>query len=235
MFVLGSLYRAGAGTSQPGTLAITMGAMAILLSLLWINSPDSAKATSGRPDSTTPARGGILDDVRVRLVSLFVFPIGVWLVSAPMVSAIETQLSLFLLRKVVTVVAFVYVEVLGLPIEQQGNVLAMPGGTVGVAEACSGIRSLMASLFAGSFLAAVYLERFWQKVAVVACSLAMVFLANIARSLGLTALAYYKGPRAIEGAAHDIAGYAVLGLTFAGLVGLVWLFNGRRTPVPAAA
>lgn len=29
---------------------------------------------------------------------------------------------------------------------------------------------------------------------------------------------------------HDIAGYAVLGLTFGGLVGLVWLFNLRLAP-----
>ena len=31
-------------------------------------------------------------------------------------------------------------------------------------------------------------------------------------------------------AVHDIAGYAVLGLTFGGLLGLVWLFNLRLAP-----
>ena len=231
MFLLGSFYRAGAGTSQPGTLAITMGAVAILLPLLFVNAPFFAEATEGRPEA--PPRCSMFNDPRVRLAALFMFPVLVWLVSAPMVSAIESQLSLFLLHKVVGVVAFVFVDVLGLPIEQQGNVLALPGGNVGVEDACSGIRSLTASLFAGSFLAAVFLEKLWKKVALVASSMALVFLANLARSLFLTAWAYRHGPSAIEGAVHDVAGYAVLGLTFGGLLGLVWLFNLRLAPAAA--
>ena len=59
MFLLGSFYRAGAGTSQPGTLAITLSAIGILLPLLWLNTPDSAEATSGRPDAPPHARGTI--------------------------------------------------------------------------------------------------------------------------------------------------------------------------------
>src|SRR3954471_19149090 len=38
-FLLGSFYRAGAGTSQPGTLAITLGMVGIILPLLLINAP----------------------------------------------------------------------------------------------------------------------------------------------------------------------------------------------------
>lgn len=34
MFLLGAIYRAGAGTSQPGTLAITLGMVGLLLPLL---------------------------------------------------------------------------------------------------------------------------------------------------------------------------------------------------------
>ena len=237
MFLLGSFYRAGAGTSQPGTLAITMGAVAILLPLLWINAPEPGFTGSGTRDhgpeigGLQPANaGGVLADARWRLAGLFVFPVMVWLVSAPMVSAIESQISLFLLRQVVTVVAFVFVDVLGLPIEQQGNVLALPGGNVGVEDACSGIRSLTASLFAGSFLAAVFLEKIWKKVTLVVVSMVFVFLANLGRSLFLTAWAYHKGPRAIEGAVHDVAGYGVLGVTFGGLVALVWVLNLKLTP-----
>ena len=148
MFLLGAFYRAGAGTSQPGTLAITMGTVGILLALLFINAPEAARSPAG---GTT---AGIFADARVKLTFLFLFPILVWLVSAPMVSAVETQLNLALLRKVG---AFVF-DTLGLPIEQQGNVLALPTGNVGVEDACSGIRSLTGCLFAGSFLAAVFVE-----------------------------------------------------------------------------
>jgi exosortase/archaeosortase family protein len=216
-FLLGAFYRAGAGSSQPGTLAITMGAAAIILPLLFLNAPETG----------SPAPAALWDDRRVRLTLFFAFPALVWLVSAPLVSAIESQLSLFLLRKVVTVVFFVF-DVLGLPIEQQGNVLVLPLGRVGVAEACSGIRSLTGCLFAGSFLAAVFLDRFWKKAMLVGAALVLAFLTNLARSLLLTAWAYQRGPAAIEGAVHDVAGYAVLGLTTLGLLGLIPLFNLRR-------
>jgi len=221
MFLLGAFYRAGAGTSQPGTLAITMGMVGIVLSLLFINAP--GRATN--PGSVVPG-AGIAADARVRLAALFLFPVLVWLVSAPMVSAVESQLNLALLRKVVIVVAFVF-DLLGIPIEQQGNVLVLPTGSVGVEDACSGIRSLTGCLFAGSFLAAVFLDELWKKIALVLSALLLAFMTNLARSLFLTAWAYSYGPHAIEGTVHDIAGYAVLGLTVVGLLCLLPLFNLR--------
>jgi exosortase/archaeosortase family protein len=225
MFLLGSFYRAGAGTSQPGTLAITMGAVGILLALLFINAPEPATERS--------ERSGFFDDARVRLTALFLFPVLVWLISAPMVSAVETQLSLMLLRKVVTVVAFCF-DLAGIPIEQQGNVLALPNGNVGVEDACSGIRSLTACLFAGSFLAAVFLDRLWKKITLVVSAMLLAFLTNLVRSLFLTAWAYHYGPHAIDGAVHDIAGYAVLGLTVVGLLCLLPLMNLKIERAAAA-
>ena len=162
-------------------------------------------------------------------VSAAVLPHGV---TAPMVAAVETPLNLFLLRKIVTVVAFVF-DTLGLPIEQQGNVLVLPNGNVGVEDACSGIRSLTGCLFAGSFLAAVFLEQWWKKIALVAAALLLAFVTNLARSLFLTAWAYNRGPESIGGAVHDLAGYAVLCLTVVGLLALLPLLNLRLSaPTP---
>jgi len=224
MFLLGAFYRAGAGTSQPGTLAITLGMAGILLPLFALNAPASP----------APVPAGLLEDARVRLAALFLFPVLVWLISAPMVSAVESQLNLLLLRRVVTVVAFVF-DLLGLPIEQQGNVLALPPvngqpNLVGVEDACSGIRSLTACLFAGSFLAAVFVERGWKKVILVTAALLFAFMTNLGRSLFLTAWAYRFGHAAIEGTVHDVAGYAVLGVTVGGLLALLPLLNLRLAP-----
>lgn len=216
MFLLGAFYRAGAGTSQPGTLALTLGAIAVVLPLIFLNAPAAE----------TPRRARPWRDARVRLTALLLFPVSVWLVSAPLVSALESQVNLFLLRKVVTVVSFAF-DLLGLPIEQQGNVLVLPTGSVGVEDACSGIRSLTACLFAGSFLAAVFLDRWWKKIALVAAALGLAFCTNLLRGLFLTAWAYRHGPGAIDGVVHDAAGYAVLGLTVAGLLCLLPLFNLR--------
>jgi exosortase len=165
--------------------------------------------------------------VRARVAALALFPACVWLISAPLVSAFENTLSLFLLRKVVAVVFFVF-GMLGYPLVQEGNVLVLPTGTVGVADACSGIRSLTACLFAGSFLAAVFLDRLWKKIALIAAALLLAFATNLLRSLFLTSWAYMHGSDAIEGSVHDLTGFAVLGFTCIGLLLLLPLFNGAN-------
>ncbi len=219
MFLAGAFQRAGAGSSYPGTLAITLGAAAVLLPWFFLNTPEPAQ--TGRCEKLT-------DDARLRLVAWFLFPVLVWLVSAPMVDAVERRLSLFLLMKVTKVVFFTF-DLLGLPIEQQGNVLVLPKGSVGVADACSGIRSLTACLFAGSFLASVFLDKLWKKITLVALAMMFAVLTNLLRSLFLTSWAYNYGPEAIEGKVHDMAGFAVLGLTVAGLLCMLPLFNLRFT------
>lgn len=214
LFLVGALYRAGAGPSYPGTLALSLGAGALMLPWLLLNAPEAK----------SPVESGLRADARVRLIGLFVFPALVWLVSAPMVSVIENNLSLFMLNRVAAVVFFTF-DTLGMAIEQQGNVLRLPLGDVGVAEACSGIRSFTACLFAGSFLAAVFLDKLWKKIGLVASAIGFAFFTNLLRSLFLTAWAYNYGPAAIEGKVHDIAGYAVLALTVAGLLCLLPIFN----------
>ncbi len=221
LFLVGALYRAGAGSSYPGTLALSLGMGALLLPLLVLNAPEPAGA---------PVAAGVWGDARVRLAGLFLFPVLVWLVSAPMVSVIENNLSLFMLNRVTSVVFFVF-DLLGMQIEQHGNVLTLkeivPGhpNQVGVADACSGIRSFTACVFAGSFLASVFLDKLWKKTALVLSAVFFAFAMNLVRGLFLTAWAYNYGSEAMEGTVHDMAGYGVLGLTVVGLLCLLPLFS----------
>jgi hypothetical protein len=155
VFGLGAFYRAGAGPSHPGSLFIALGAGMVVFALVYINLPDSS-------DSWKEQTGQVLDAATVlnrRLTTtlLFWFPCFIWIISAPLVSFIENALSLFLLNKVVTVVFFVF-EVGGYALEQEGNTLILPTGRVGVEDACSGIRSLMGCLFAGTFLGAIFFK-----------------------------------------------------------------------------
>jgi exosortase len=140
------------------------------------------------------------------------------------VTAVENAVSLFLLRKVVTVVFFAF-SVLGCPLVQEGNVLVFPHGQVGVADACSGIRSLTGCLFAGSFLAAMFLDKLWKKILLIAAAVAFAFFMNLLRSLFLAGWAYAYGSHAIEGTLHDATGLAVLGLTTLGLFLMLPLFS----------
>ncbi len=166
---------------------------------------------------------------RLKFLSLFVFPCFIWLVAVPIFGAIEERISLFLLSKVSIIVVSV-MDSLGFIVDLQGNTISFPGGTVGVADACSGIRSLTACLFAGSFLAAALLNKLWKKITLVGLSMFFAFLFNLTRALFLTFWAYENGSESISGFVHDAAGYFVLGMTVVGLLIFTSLFN--INPVP---
>jgi hypothetical protein len=51
-------------------------------------------------------------------------------------------------------------DLAGATLIREGNVLVLPTGRVGVAEACSGIRSLTGCLFSGALLGAAFFRSF---------------------------------------------------------------------------
>lgn len=173
---------------------------------------------------------------RLTFASLFVFPSLIWLLSVPMFGSLDVAVSTFLMFKVASVV-FHVMDALGYVIEQRHSVLVLPTGEVGVAEACSGIRSLMACLFAGSFISAIFFDHIWKKVALVGTAMALAFFNNLLRSLFLTVWAYDHGPDSLHdqvrifgydlGNIHDFAGNLVLVFTVIGLLLLSMVFSIR--------
>ncbi len=223
LFAIGALLRSVTGPQNPASLAIAAGFGGLLLSVVFIMTKERV---DGQPMSLRS---------RLMLTGLFLFPALIWLISAPMVSVVEKEIRVFLLTKV-TIVVFNLFDIIGYAIEREGNVLLLPEGQVGVEEACSGIRSLTACLFAGSFLAAVFLNRFWKKVLLVAAAMGFAVLTNLIRSAFLTLWAYNYGSQAIDahwvlplvgdiGSVHDVTGFAILGFTCVGLILLLPIFN----------
>jgi exosortase len=223
LFAIGALLRSVTGPQNPASLAIAAGFGGLLLSVIFIMTKERV---DGRPLSLKS---------RLMLTGLFLFPALIWLISAPMVSVVEKEIRVFLLTKV-TIVVFNLFDIIGYAIEREGNVLLLPEGQVGVEEACSGIRSLTACLFAGSFLAAVFLNRFWKKVLLVVAAMCFAVLTNLIRSIFLTLWAYNYGSQAIDdhwvlpvigdiGSVHDVTGLAILGFTCVGLILLLPIFN----------
>jgi exosortase/archaeosortase family protein len=213
---LGSLMRADSSVAEPSaTLTITLGSIFASFGLLFICIP--------APPAGSAARS-LGRDSRLSVLSLFVFPIGIWLLSARLLGVVEDRLSLFLQGKVVGFVSLVF-DLVGATIIREGNVLLLPTGRVGVAEACSGMRSLTGCLFSGAFLGAVFFRGLAPKVFLLLAALLLAFCTNLARNLFLTFWAYRYGPPAIHGWVHDVAGYAVLGLTTLGLLLVVGLMK----------
>ena len=166
LFATGTLLRSVTGPQNPASLAIAVGFSGLALSTIFI----MAKERSG---------GEVMSlSNRLNFTGLFLFPSLVWLISAPLVSVLETKIRVFLLTQV-TIVVFSLFDIMGFEIEREGNILFLPKGRVGVEEACSGIYSLTACIFVGTFLAAVFLDRFWKKALLVLAAMLLAIVTNL--------------------------------------------------------
>ena len=143
------------------------------------------------------------------------------LVGIPWPTAVENLVSLPLMGWV-TQWSVGLLHVLGYPATAAGNVITLPNCTVGVEEACSGLRSLQTALLVG--MAAGELARLgvWGRVFLLASGFAMALVANQVRVMMLALAGISGGNEAVTNI-HDAAGYAVLGVLLGGMAALTWV------------
>ncbi len=161
-----------------------------------------------------------------------------WLLAAPMPPGTYTHLTLAL-QSWVTGHVLGALQVLGVAARQHGNIIELAGATVGVEEACSGIRSLVSCVFAALLFSALWVGRPWARAFLVLVAAPLAIGMNFLRSLTLTLLA--NAGVGIGGFWHSATGYAVLVVTAALLAGLAFLLArrpdtaARGAPASAAA
>src|SRR5205823_2703551 len=107
----------------------------------------------------------------------------------------------------------------GIPAIPQGNVIEISNGLVGIDEACSGIRSVQASLMISLFLGELYRLGLLRRLALCFGGLAAAFVFNVVRTLLLTWVAAKQG-LPVMAQWHDPAGVGVLVACFLSVWGL---------------
>jgi exosortase len=105
------------------------------------------------------------------------------------------------------------IGMLGIPVVRMGNVLELPGGKLEVAEACSGLRSLMSFVTLGILLAWVT-RGSWRKIAVALLAVPFALIANVLRITVTAAAVHLFGPAGASGFVHEAVG---IGSFLAGL------------------
>jgi exosortase len=155
--------------------------------------------------------------------------IGLWLMCAPIPPGTYSRLTLGL-QLLVTENVLRALHLLGIAALRHGNILELANASVGIEEACSGVRSLISCIFAGLFFSASLVRRPWSRFLLIALSAPLALVMNFIRSLTLTLLAN-SGVK-IAGLWHDLTGFAVLGVTAALLAGLALLLERGSTDLP---
>jgi len=126
-------------------------------------------------------------------------------------------------------------DLLGVPVLLDGNVIHLSQISLGVTEACSGIRSLI-SLVAGAVAwAYLMLPMGWLTVLFVVSAVPITVFANAARVVATGLIGQWFGVEYASGFFHEFAGWVVYLFAFAclmgvhGLVGLVQRRRGRSS------
>jgi exosortase len=157
----------------------------------------------------------------------FAFCICFILVSVPWLGAVE-DFVIQGLTQAATVVTVASLNLFHIPAVQHGNVIELKTGLVGVDEACSGVRSLQATLMVSLFLGELYRASRSRRFVVVLCGALIAFLCNVGRTFLLTAVAAKDGVEAIANW-HDPLGVTILAICLLLVWGVVRLISG---PIP---
>ncbi len=120
-------------------------------------------------------------------------------------------------------------QLLDIPVLREGNVIVLANTTLEVAEACSGIRSLV-TLFALAAALAYFTQRkFWRAGVLVLSAVPIAIAANASRVAGTGVLAHLYGPKVAEGFFHTLSGWFLF-LVASFLLGLVGTALAKITP-----
>ncbi|WP_240731867.1 exosortase A [Geobacter sp. FeAm09] len=169
-------------------------------------------------------------------------PLGYLIFMVPIPYIIYDMLA-FPLKLFVTKVSVEFLRLVGVTVLREGNIIMFPTTTLEVADACSGIRSLM-SLLALAVAYAFFVQtsnvRRW---IIIVAAVPVAIATNALRVIVTGILAQWWGAKAAEGFFHEFAGMVVFLLAIVLLVAVGALVKGRpengegpagRPPGPAA-
>ena len=160
-----------------------------------------------------------------RRLFIKVTPIMIFLLlMLPIPRRMETALTLPLQSWATTSAVFC-LEVLSFDVMREGNIIRIGSTSVAVAEACNGLRMVMAFFVITGLVVLLVKRTWWEKVILLLSALPIGLLCNTIR-LALTAMAF----TALTGATwekifHDFGGYAMMPLALGLVVLELWILQ----------
>lgn len=120
-------------------------------------------------------------------------------------------------------------ELRHVPVRLAGNVIHLPGRSLFVTEACSGLRSLTALLALGLLVAGLWLRRPWARALLVLSAIPVAMVLNAVRIFLTGFIVFFIDPRLAEGFMHMSEGWAMFVVAFAILGGFAWTLGTFET------
>jgi exosortase len=164
------------------------------------------------------------------ILRVLAFPLGFLFFMVPVPDTLLNFVS-FPLQLQATKISTWVISLFSIPVYREGNMLYFVQTQLEVAEACSGIRSIVSLTMLSILLA--YLTNngsWWKKMLLVACAIPVALVANILRVSGTGILAHFYGDKVARGFLHDFSGLVVFVIGFAVMFFIVRLLNLTDSP-----
>jgi exosortase len=130
------------------------------------------------------------------------------------------------LQSIATTGSVFFLQAVGTSVSQQGNVVMLNGDTpLAVAEACSGLRMLIAFVIAAALIAYLVKRPRWQKVVLLASSIPVAVICNVIRIFATALLMLYVGSEVGQRFFHDIGGFVMIAIAVSLLFGEIRLMD----------
>jgi len=147
------------------------------------------------------------------IFKLLAFPLFFLIFMVPVPDSILNIVA-FPLQLFATKISSHIIAALSIPVYKEGNMLYFVKTQLEVAEACSGLRSIMALTMLSVIF--VYLsDKGWlRKVILLASAVPLALIVNIIRVSGTGILAHFHGEKVARGFLHEFSGLAVFAFGF---------------------
>ena len=125
-----------------------------------------------------------------------------------------------------------------IPVYSDGLMIEIPEGPFEIAEACAGLRFLIASSVFGVFFALVMYRSFLRRILFIIISVTVPIFANGLRALGIITLAHLEGSAAAVEADHIVYGWLFFTVVIMALIAIGMAFAekpGRPQPTRSRA
>lgn len=157
-----------------------------------------------------------------RVVRAMLFPLGFLIFMVPFGEFLVPPLQVYTTDFIVW-----WLRLLDIPVFREGIFLHLPGGSFEVAEACAGLRFLIATIVLGVLFAYMFFQDWRRRLLFVGLSLLVPIIANGFRALMIVLIAYWTDHEVAVGVDHLVFGWVFLTMVLVLLLGFGLLLRPR--------
>ena len=158
------------------------------------------------------------------------FPITYLIFMVPLPAIIWNRIA-FPMQLFASAVTERAIQLMGIPIFREGNILHLVETTLEVVDACSGLRSLFTMFALSAVLAFITKCSNIKKITLFLSAAPIAILINVIRLCLTAALASRYGEQVAHGFLHDFSGWLIFLMGLAMLLGVKTLLTKQKSPL----